>query len=103
MNGDINNINKKEYPELYDDITMIFKEMLPCMKEIQNINEYQKLNVIVKIQSYELKNEEVYEGEFHQEGFKADSIFMVAKYITLMFLQIWREEIWNWVLKRTNF
>ena len=80
MNGDINNINKKEYPELYDDITMIFKEMLPCMKEIQNINEYQKLNVIVKIQSYELKNDEVYEGEFHQEGFQAEGIFMVAIY-----------------------
>ena len=34
----------------------------------------------MKIQSYELKNDEVYEGEFHQEGFQAEGIFMVAIY-----------------------
>ena len=79
-NGDINNIDKKQYPELYDDIAIIFQEMLPCLKEVQNIEEFEKLNVIVKIQSYELKNDEVYEGEFHQEGFQAEGIFMVAIY-----------------------
>ena len=79
-NGDINNIDKKQYPELYDDIAIIFQEMLPCLKEVQNIEEFEKLNVIVKIQSYELKNNETYEGEFHQEGLKEEGILMVAIY-----------------------
>ena len=80
INGDINNIDKKKYTELYDDIAMVFQQMLPCMKEVQNMDKYEKLNVIVKIQSYELKNDETYEGEFHQEGFQAEGIFMVAIY-----------------------
>lgn len=36
--------------------------------------------MIVKIQSYELKEGETYEGRFHQEGFKKEGIFMIAIY-----------------------
>lgn len=47
---------------------------------MENHLKYNKLNVIVKIQSYELKEGETYEGQFHQEGFKKEGIFMIAIY-----------------------
>lgn len=53
------------------------------MRKVGNLNENlkdSKLNVIVKIQSYELKAGETYEGQFHQEGLKKEGIFMVAIY-----------------------
>ena len=84
INGDINNIDKTLYPDLYKDIEAIFQEMYPLMNEVRNLegylNKYNKLNVIVKIQSYQLKSGETYEGQFHQEGFKREGIFMIGIY-----------------------
>ena len=53
------------------------------MRKVGNLKEHlkdNKLNVIVKIQSYELKAGETYEGQFHQEGLNKEGIFMVAIY-----------------------
>ena len=80
INGDINNIDKEQFPNLYDDIAAIFGEMFPYMNEIRDLSAFEKLNVIVKIQSYEIKEKEVYEGQFHQEGYKKEGIFMVGIY-----------------------
>ena len=80
INGEINNIPKAKFPELYQDIAMIFEGMLPFMNEVRNLEKLWKLNVVVKIQSYQLKENQTYEGEFHQEGFSNEGIFMVGIY-----------------------
>lgn len=84
INGDINNIDPQIYSSLYKDIGLIFESMLPYMQEVRKFDTYlkqsKKLNVIVKVQSYELQNGETYEGQFHQEGFKREGIFMIAIY-----------------------
>lgn len=54
--------------------------MLPAMREIYDLREFPKLNVIVKIQSYEISENDTYEGDFHMEGFKNEGIFMVGLY-----------------------
>ena len=80
INGDINNIDKEQFPELYDDIANIFSLILPYLNEVRNLSKFEKLNVIVKIQSYQLQDNEAYEGQFHQEGFKKEGIIMVGIY-----------------------
>ena len=84
ISGDINNIDIALYPDLYKDIEAIFQEMFPLMREVRDLDhylsKYNKLNVIVKLQSYQLKANETYEGQFHQEGFKREGIFMIGIY-----------------------
>ena len=80
INGEINNISKEQFPNLYEDIQNIFNSMIPYMNEVRDLSIYEKLNVIVKIQSYQLKENEAYDGQFHQEGFKKEGIFMVGIY-----------------------
>jgi hypothetical protein len=84
INDEINNINRKTYPNLYQDIEGIFNEMVPYMTNVRDLGSYlknyNKLNVIVKIQSYQMKAGETYWGQFHQEGFKREGIFMIGIY-----------------------
>jgi len=80
INGDINNIDRNLHPALYGDIEKLFNEMLPMMSSLRDLSKYEALNVIVKIQSSQLKSGETAEGKFHQEGFKSEGIFMVALY-----------------------
>ncbi len=84
INGEINNLNSSLHPDLYKDIEAIFQEMFPLMREVRDLDvylsKYNKLNVIVKLQSYQIKSNETYEGQFHQEGFKREGIFMIGIY-----------------------
>lgn len=54
--------------------------MLPAMQDIYDLSGFPQLNVIVKIQSYEITGNDTYEGDFHMEGFKNEGIFMVGLY-----------------------
>ena len=84
INDEINNISRKQHPNLYQDIEAIFNEMVPYFNHVRDLNSYlqnyNKLNVIVKVQSYQLAEGETYEGQFHQEGFKREGIFMIGIY-----------------------
>ncbi|CAF1190991.1 unnamed protein product [Adineta steineri] len=72
-----------EYRQSYDDIAKIFQAMLPMFEQMKliklNSNEEQKLQVIVKAQSYNLKSGMKYSGRWHTEG-QIENIVAVGVY-----------------------
>ncbi|CAF1194575.1 unnamed protein product [Adineta steineri] len=72
-----------EYRQSYDDIAKIFQAMLPMFEQMKLIklssNEEQKLQVIVKAQSYNLKSGMKYSGRWHTEG-QTENIVAVGVY-----------------------
>eukprot|EP00516_Mucochytrium_quahogii_P001886 CAMPEP_0203762656 /NCGR_PEP_ID=MMETSP0098-20131031/15489_1 /ASSEMBLY_ACC=CAM_ASM_000208 /TAXON_ID=96639 /ORGANISM=" , Strain NY0313808BC1" /LENGTH=465 /DNA_ID=CAMNT_0050657147 /DNA_START=152 /DNA_END=1546 /DNA_ORIENTATION=- len=55
--------------EIYQMIERIFSEMLPKIVHIVGMEELDRLQVVTKVQEYQLKPESVYEGHYHTEGF----------------------------------
>jgi len=78
IDGQINNLNYDLYSELYVNIREIIEEVYPEINFHINLDRYPKLNVIIKIQSYQLQHDEHYTGEFHQEGFDEEGIIYVG-------------------------
>ncbi|CAF3335477.1 unnamed protein product [Rotaria sp. Silwood2] len=72
-----------EYRETYSDIAHIFHAMLPLFEQLKLIkmynNEEQRLQVIVKAQSYNLKAGMKYSGRWHTEG-KTENIVAAGVY-----------------------
>ncbi|CAF0913740.1 unnamed protein product [Adineta ricciae] len=73
-----------EYKHAYGDIARIFHAMLPMFEKLKliklnNIQEQQRLQVIVKAQSYNLKAGMKYSGRWHTEG-HTENIIAVGVY-----------------------
>eukprot|EP01083_Nonionella_stella_P216564 778277_1 len=78
----INNLSYFKYGKaLYETIGNILKPMI-CLFEwvTYSFNQYDTLQIIVKMQDYQLKDGDKYEGNFHEEGLNQEHIIAVGIY-----------------------
>eukprot|EP01084_Bolivina_argentea_P186465 321409_1 len=68
---------------LYETLGNIFTRIIPMFEWVLNkkINRiYNKLNVVISIQDYQLKPGEIYRGRTHREGYKEENIVGAGVY-----------------------
>ena len=69
INGEISNMPRDKNPDFYQDVCDIFnEEMYACFNEVRDISKFDKLNVVIRAHSYQLKENQTFEGQFHHEG-----------------------------------
>jgi len=77
----INNLGRKEHPELYRDIASVFRLFVPMFEQLLHQSLMNRsLQVITKAANYVLKPGQEYEGSWHVEGVKQEHIIASGIY-----------------------
>ena len=81
--SEINNLSFIKYGNnLYPVIANIFQQMIPMFECVtkEKLSDINNIQLIVKLQNYEIEENGNYEGEFHREGLPEESIIAVGIY-----------------------
>eukprot|EP01083_Nonionella_stella_P007162 20702_1 len=82
MNQDLFDYDKLNR-ELYDVLGNVLSNIIPMFEYVLNMKingVYERLNVVISIQDYQLKPQEIYHGKRHREGYKEENIVAAAVY-----------------------